>query len=90
MSSTHKRTRTHAQGYKLYVDGVERGVLAAPQRAFDVSGGGPINLDSAIVLCGRSDSDTSRYFDGRIAHFSVFDGALTPEQARARARSLHA
>ena len=45
-----------------------------------VDGGKPMNLTGPIVLCGRSDNDTARGYEGRISQLAVFDNALTPLQ----------
>lgn len=33
-----------------------------------VTGGAGMNLDGRITLCGRSDLDPTRFFDGRLAY----------------------
>jgi hypothetical protein len=64
------------QGYALYIDGALHANLTSPQAFFHVDGGDPINIDTNIVLCGRSDAQTSRFFDGRVAQLALFDTSL--------------
>jgi hypothetical protein len=73
----------HAQGFRIYVDGVFRAALQSPQNYFQVDGGQPIYADGPIVLCDRADHAPGRTFDGRIAQLSVFDAALTENNVRA-------
>jgi hypothetical protein len=40
-------------------------------------GGDPADLDGNIILCGRSDRDADRFFNGSIAHLALFDSAVT-------------
>jgi hypothetical protein len=37
-------------------------------------------LDGPIVLCGRSDNDTLRGYNGRLTQLAIFDTALSPLQ----------
>ncbi|BDA48704.1 hypothetical protein COCOBI_12-3860 [Coccomyxa sp. Obi] len=64
-------------GFRLYVDGIFRAALTAPQDYFQVDGGRPIYVDGPIVLCDRADHLPDRTFDGKIAQLSIFDAALT-------------
>lgn len=43
-------------------------------------GGAPLQLDGPIVLCGRSDNDTLRGYNGRLTQLALFDTALSPLQ----------
>lgn len=67
---------SNVQGFAVYVDGTLHGNLTSPQEFFHVDGGDPINLDGEIVLCGRSDKQTSRFFEGRVAQLALFDAYL--------------
>ncbi len=40
-------------------------------------GGDPADLDGNIILCGRTDRDADRFFNGSIAHLALFDSAVT-------------
>ena len=42
-----------------------------------VDGGDPIILNGTIALCGRSDNNTLRGFNGRLAQLSLFNASLT-------------
>ncbi|KAK9917704.1 hypothetical protein WJX75_007350 [Coccomyxa subellipsoidea] len=64
-------------GFRLYVDGIYRAALSAPQDFFQIDGGRPIYADGPIVLCDRADHFAGRSFDGKIAQLSVYDAALT-------------
>jgi hypothetical protein len=81
------------KGYKLYVDGVlageappsvltdqmeKEGITEIP--GVQIDGGDPILLDAPIHLCGRVDEHPERHFQGKLAHLSLWDDALTPEQ----------
>jgi len=69
------------KGFDLYVDGARRAGVGPGATAgdfFSVGGGAPLNLGSDIVLCGRSDASTARFFDGRVSQLSLFDKALDP------------
>merc|ERR1712183_487322 len=60
------------KGFNVYIDGV--------QRASGGAGGDKMNPDSRIRLCGRETSsgfNELRYFRGQVAHFSVWDSALS-------------
>ena len=70
------------QGFSIYVDGLFMAQLAEPQSFFDVSGGDPITVNGSIVLCGRSDQVSDRFFNGKIAQFAVFNSSLTPQAVR--------
>ena len=63
------------QGYQIWMDGL----LMAQT---DLNAGRPIVNVSSVVLCGRSDLATGRFFDGRIAHFTVYDQALDNNTVR--------
>lgn len=39
-----------------------------------------MQLDGPIVLCGRSDNDTLRGYNGRLTQLAIFDTALSPLQ----------
>ncbi len=73
---------TSTQGYRLYVDGIFRASLTAPQDYFQISGGRPISVDGPIVLCDRADHLPGRTFDGKIAQLSIYDAALTENNVR--------
>jgi hypothetical protein len=45
-----------------------------------IDGGKPMQLDGPIVLCGRSDNDTQRGYNGRLSQLAIFDTALSPLQ----------
>eukprot|EP00216_Chloropicon_sp_CCMP2111_P006625 CAMPEP_0198234118 /NCGR_PEP_ID=MMETSP1446-20131203/211_1 /TAXON_ID=1461542 ORGANISM="Unidentified sp, Strain CCMP2111" /NCGR_SAMPLE_ID=MMETSP1446 /ASSEMBLY_ACC=CAM_ASM_001112 /LENGTH=1741 /DNA_ID=CAMNT_0043914847 /DNA_START=161 /DNA_END=5386 /DNA_ORIENTATION=- len=80
------------KGYEMYVDGVlageappsilweqlDDGLDSIP--GVDADGGNPLMLDGPIHLCGRADRDIQRHFGGKLAHLSLWDDALTPEQ----------
>jgi hypothetical protein len=81
-----------AQGYVLYVNGVESGKISKPTPLADGSmavptGGDPALMSRDIFLCSRSDLgnsvDTARYYDGALANLMLFDTALTAEQIQA-------
>jgi hypothetical protein len=38
-----------------------------------------MSLNGTIVLCGRSNNMTERFFDGRLTQLAIFDSALTPD-----------
>ena len=65
------------QGFQIFVDGMYMAALTDPQPFFSVSAGQGFSIDGPIVLCGRSDLASGRFFEGKIAHFSVFDSPLT-------------
>ena len=78
-------------GYFVYIDGVQKDAGLTTTGAFDPIG--------TIRLCGRLKPaaweggddgatawDAERYFLGKVAHFSVWDSAMTPDQVQA----LHA
>ena len=74
------------KGFDLYVDGARRAGLGPESTVadyFSVGGGAPLNLGSDIVLCGRSDSATARFFDGRVSQLSLFDKGLQPSAVAA-------
>ncbi len=52
----------------------------ADGQALHVDGGGRMRLGGPIVLCGRSDNDTSRGYNGALTQLALFDGPLTPVQ----------
>eukprot|EP01025_Chloroclados_australasicus_P055058 TRINITY_DN6593_c1_g1_i3.p1 TRINITY_DN6593_c1_g1~~TRINITY_DN6593_c1_g1_i3.p1 ORF type:complete len:1003 (+),score=63.74 TRINITY_DN6593_c1_g1_i3:441-3449(+) len=66
-------------GYQVYIDGL----LAADHSLTNsgpngqVHGGDPIYLDSDIHLCGTTDNNPDRYFDGLVSQLSLYDQALT-------------
>lgn len=66
----------------MYVDGVFKAALTAPQDFFQVDGGKPIYADGPIVLCDRADHMPGRTFDGKIAQLTIFDAALTENNVR--------
>ena len=72
-----KFTEHNMQGFEIFVDGMYMAALTAPQTFFDVSAGDPLDIDGPVMLCGRSDQLNARFFDGKIAQFSLFDNALT-------------
>jgi hypothetical protein len=91
------------KGYEVYVDGARRASIGGgsglttsgdgPAKVtagdyFTVGGGAPLNIGSDIVLCGRSDSATARFFDGRVAQLSLFDTGLGPEGVEALYRAV--
>lgn len=39
-----------------------------------------MHLEGPIVLCGRSDNDTLRGYNGRLSQLAIFDTALSPLQ----------
>lgn len=41
--------------------------------------------EGKIHLCGRFDGHGERFFDGEIAHLSLFDSALTEQEVRVAA-----
>ena len=45
-----------------------------------VPGGDPISLTGHIHLCGRSNGDPERHFDGSVAHLSLFDTTLSGQE----------
>ena len=45
-----------------------------------IDGGKPIKLKGPIVLCGRSDNDTLRGYNGRLSQLAIWDEALSPLQ----------
>lgn len=47
-----------------------------------VTGGDPIELDGEINLCGRAENSTDRFFDGSMAHLSVFNTPLSADNVR--------
>jgi hypothetical protein len=85
---------THPDGFSTYVDGEIASSM--PPEGKDVSnpnGGGPIDPVGTMRLCGRqkpgdwegeagSPYDEERYFMGELAHFSVFDVAMTHAQVK--------
>lgn len=48
-----------------------------------VDGGNPMELDGDIYLCGRTQRDSSRGFEGKLAELSLFDASLTAPQVEA-------
>ena len=50
----------------------------------NLTGGSPMVNVSHIVLCGRSDLAPERFFDGRIAHFALYDKAIDSATVRAQ------
>ncbi|KAL4548009.1 hypothetical protein Ndes2526B_g07220 [Nannochloris sp. 'desiccata'] len=81
-----------AEGYVLYVDGIESGKISQPTPLADGSmavptGGDPALMSHDIFLCSRSDLgnsiDAARYYDGSLANLMLFDAALTAEQIQA-------
>ena len=52
----------------------------AAGQALHVDGGARMRLDGPIVLCGRSDNDTTRGYNGLLTQLAIFDSALTPVQ----------
>ena len=67
------------QGFALYVDGLFTAQLTDPQPFFSVSGGDPIHLNGSVVLCGRTDQASDRFYHGNVAQFAIFDQALTSQ-----------
>eukprot|EP00884_Botryococcus_braunii_P015271 jgi/Botrbrau1/2427/Bobra.0395s0049.1 len=73
-----------SKGYALYVDGTLAGNLTAQSRnnatgnLAQVGGGRPINL-GRIYLCTRADLDPDRFFNGSIAHLSLYDQAFSTQ-----------
>eukprot|EP00958_Prasinococcus_capsulatus_P003937 scaffold364_cov401-Prasinococcus_capsulatus_cf.AAC.5 len=63
---------TFKQGYQVYVDGRYSGTGTNGDSDFDPIG--------SVYLCGRSDEEPSRHFDGRIASMSMYDTALSQTQ----------
>ena len=53
--------------------------LEAPQNFFTVSGGDAIAASGNLVLCGRSDLASERFFDGKLTQLAVFNNALTTQ-----------
>ncbi|EIE21984.1 hypothetical protein COCSUDRAFT_56427 [Coccomyxa subellipsoidea C-169] len=83
LSSLYDGTR----GYAMFIDGRLTAVLNGNQSYTDASGnplhidgGGPMQLDGPIVLCGRSDNDTLRGYNGRLTQLAIFDTSLSPLQ----------
>ena len=66
------------QGFQIWVDGL----LMAQT---DLNGGQPFANVSTIVLCGRSDLAPERFFDGKIAHFALYDQAIDNNTVRLQA-----
>ena len=62
---------------------------SAPVRAgvngtqLHVDGGAPLRMDGPIVLCGRSDNDSTRGYNGRLTQLALFNRALTPVEVYA-------
>eukprot|EP00887_Chlorella_sp_A99_P005410 scaffold1.g5410.t1 len=72
-------------GYALYVDGREAGAITnASTGTFgapvEATGGQPAEIDEPIHLCARSDLDPDRFYDGAVAHLTIWNDALTPDQ----------
>lgn len=65
------------QGFQIFVDGMYMAALSNPQQIFSVSAGDAMDIDGPIVMCGRFDQANARFFDGKIAQFSLYDSALT-------------
>merc|ERR1711933_145335 len=64
-------------GYNVYIDGTLQ--ASSPDGG---AGGDEINPTGPIRLCGREQStgfNDKRYFLGQVAHFSVWDSALSPD-----------
>ena len=60
---------------------MDAAVLAAGFMSLD--GGNPMNLTGNIILCGRSEGDAARGYDGQLAELTIFDSALTATQIEA-------
>ena len=45
-----------------------------------IGGGAPIDLSNPIHVCGRSDGEPTRVFDGSVAHLALFNTMLTDHQ----------
>lgn len=70
------------QGFQIWVDGLLLAEASSLNEVVIVDGGRPIFIDSDLVLCGRSDYSPNRYFDGKVAHLSIFDTALDNSTVR--------
>lgn len=64
------------QGYQIWIDGILKAIASSTNEFSDVDGGRPIFTDSDLIVCGRSDKGLNRYFDGKVAHLSIFDYSL--------------
>ena len=42
-----------------------------------------MDLSGNIVLCGRTEGDAARGYDGQLAELTIFDSALTATQIQA-------
>lgn len=56
--------------------------LEAPQTFFSISGGDPVSAAGNLVLCGRADLGSERFFDGKLTQLAVFNNALTSQAVR--------
>ena len=64
------------QGYQIWVDGILLATADSANEIGTVDGGDPIFVDGDLVLCGRSDFSSDRFFNGKIAHMAIFDYPL--------------
>ncbi|KAI3433615.1 hypothetical protein D9Q98_003424 [Chlorella vulgaris] len=72
------------RGYSVFVDGQQVASLSPATQLMNgsapkVTGGDPARLTDAITLCARSDMDPARFFDGSLAHLTLFSHGLEPE-----------
>ena len=49
-----------------------------------MDGGDPIDLLGDIVLCSRDAIQDDRHYSGSLAHLSLFNETLLPDQVRGR------
>lgn len=66
-------------GYMIYMDGE---LVSQTPGHDEIDGGDPIYINKAIHLCGRSDKNKKRHFDGSLSKLSIFDYALNKKQIK--------
>ncbi|CAG9467585.1 unnamed protein product [Pedinophyceae sp. YPF-701] len=69
-------------GYRVYIDGELAGDINPSLQSLGVlaqiDGGDPAGLTGPLTLCGRSDRDPNRHFDGYLAQLAFWREALSP------------
>ena len=71
------------EGYAVYLDGVPVARMTETNAVEGRPDGGGAFAPSPITLCGRSDGQPDRHFEGRLAHLQVWDQALDAAQIAA-------
>lgn len=69
--------------FSLYLNGTLISTYTEPQASGSAgSGGFPLSFSVPMLLCAEEDAAPDNFFQGRVAHLTIFSGALTRSEVQ--------